>query len=474
MGSPKATDSKKPMGFDSLSVRGQARLAPMHPYMHAVSAYAHDSDFVNLSIAENVNMWEDALGPKIAEVICSAQMPAKWTGYQSFSGNHEFREALAWLLQRHLGMRGPVDPYHLVTAAGAGAVLDMTISSLCDESDGVVITTPSYPGFDYDVGKACCRPVYAHHAVDAMPDVAVLEDAIGRALQDDNVNVKLVLICNPSNPTGLIMSRERVQELAEWAQRKKIHIIFDEIYALSVFSDGSDTDSDGDGTSAPVDCEPSSNRWDNDNGPLNDRGCGRDFHSVGELLPSLGEHVHIVYGLSKDFSLNGFRVGVLYSHNCALLSSLHGISYFCAVSSLTQYALTKVLQDHVFVDEFLQTARKRIKTHYQVVVRFCRELGVPFIPAQAGMFCLVNLSRFGEERSVWERMLHRRKVNLTPGESCHMLPDQAGWFRICFMGVTLDRLQEALGRIKAELLGLPAAVATIPGSGSGSGGGGSH
>lgn len=96
-----------------------------------------------------------------------------------------------------------------------------------------------------------------------------------------------ILFSNPSNPVGNILSRETLQDILRFAQEKNIHVISDEIFAGSVYGD-------------------------------------KEFVSMAEIAGS-GEfdkiRAHIIYGLSKDLSIPGFRAGVIYSfHQCQFLS----------------------------------------------------------------------------------------------------------------------------------------------------------
>ena len=97
----------------------------------------------------------------------------------------------------------------------------------------------------------------------------------------------------------------------EWTQQNEIHIISDEIYALSVYN------------KEPV-----------------------EFVSMYKILNgNLGNYCHILWGFSKDICLGGYRVGILCSQNESMLEAISSIAYFCAVSNPTQSILTNLLQN---------------------------------------------------------------------------------------------------------------------------------
>ena len=81
-----------------------------------------------------------------------------------------------------------------------------------------------------------------------------------------------------------------------------------------------------------------------------------------------------------------------------------------------------------------------------------RNAGVECLEGNAGLFCWVNLSSLLEsqtresELAVWEAMLCRVKLNISPGSSCHC--SEPGWFRVCFANMSEKTLEVALKRIQ--------------------------
>eukprot|EP00475_Leptophrys_vorax_P034709 TRINITY_DN5637_c0_g1_i6.p1 TRINITY_DN5637_c0_g1~~TRINITY_DN5637_c0_g1_i6.p1 ORF type:complete len:144 (+),score=32.86 TRINITY_DN5637_c0_g1_i6:94-525(+) len=98
-----------------------------------------------------------------------------------------------------------------------------------------------------------------------------------------------LILCTPHNPTGRVFSLKELKAIIDWAESKEIHVLADEIYALSVVSDPSLDD-----------CDESK---------IQDQ----KFVSVGELGERLGPYVHLLWGAAKDLSLSGARVGVMYT-----------------------------------------------------------------------------------------------------------------------------------------------------------------
>lgn len=126
-----------------------------------------------------------------------------------------------------------------------------------------------------------------------------LEEAYDKA-QRDNIKVKGVIITNPSNPLGTTLDRETLTSLVSFINEKKIHLVCDEMYAATAFK------------------QP-------------------DFISISEIAKDDTncnlDLIHIVYSLSKDLGLPGFRVGVVYSYNDDVMNCGRKMSSFGLVST---------------------------------------------------------------------------------------------------------------------------------------------
>lgn len=250
---------------------------------------------------------------------------------------------------------------------------------------------------------------------------SALEKAYQQA-KNLNLNVKGVLVTNPSNPLGTTMSKIDLNHLVNFAIDKNIHIISDEIYSGTVFD---------------------SPKFVSIMEVINERSLEND---------EISKRVHIVYSLSKDLGVPGFRVGMIYSNNKKIVSTATKMSSFGLISSQTQYLLAKLLGDEKFTFKYMEENKTRLKKQKETIVSGLRNAGIRCLKSNAGLFCWVDMKHllssatFEAEKELWKMILYRVGLNISPGSSCHC--SEPGWFRICFANMSQETLKVAMRRIK--------------------------
>lgn len=230
--------------------------------------------------------------------------------------------------------------------------------------------------------------------------------------------MKGVLVTNPSNPLGTMLTRHELEILVNFSSAKRIHLISDEIYSGTSF-----------GTP--------------------------EFISIAEVIKGrkddVQDRVHIVYSLSKDLGLPGFRIGAIYSSNEAVIAAATKMSSFGLISSQTQYLLAMLLSDKHFTASYMKENKRRIKVRHDQLVEGLAGIGIRCLESNAGLFCWVDLRHllkdktFNGEMELWKKIVYDVGLNVSPGSSCHCT--EPGWFRVCFANISTETLDLAMQRL---------------------------
>ena len=368
--------------------------------------------YIALCIAENGQMW-DVLAERMAR---TSPLPPQGLGYDAMIGTLPFRERLARFLGASLLGRS-VAPEAIVALAGAGSVLELLFYALCDPDDGVLVPTPSYAGFWADL-ETRDELVIVPVPRESGDGFALHAEALDRAVAQAGRPVKALLYTNPDNPLGRIAPREEIESILQWSERTGIHVVFDEVYALSVFG-------------------------------------RRPFVSAASLRSTLGDRAHVIWAFSKDFGASGLRCGVLVTENPDVGKAVDGLAYWAACSRHTQHVLGEIVEDVPWVDAYVAQMQSRLGDAYREVTTHLQRQGIPFVPADAGIFVVCDLRGFLEaptweaEARLWRRLLDEANVNLTPGSACRV--PEPGFFRLCYASVRLDAVAVGVERIAAVL-----------------------
>ncbi|KAL1547724.1 1-aminocyclopropane-1-carboxylate synthase 7 [Salvia divinorum] len=403
------------------------------PYFAGWKAYdenpydesSNPSGVIQMGLAENqvsFDLLEKYLHKNSLDPISSRKF-SSFRGnalFQYYHGLLSFRKAMASFMGQLRGGRVKFDPERIVITAGATAANELLTFILANPGDVLLIPTPYYPGFNRDLRWRTgvnILPIHCDSSNGFEITLAALDSAY-TAAESRGLCVRGILITNPSNPLGATVKRAVLEQVIDFAARKNIHLVSDEIYSGSAFSD-------------------------------------RDFVSIAEVLEARGyqdsERCHIVYSLSKDLGLPGFRVGTIYSYNDDVVTTARHMSSFTLISSQTQQLLATMLSDEEFTVEYIEMNRERLRRQYQMIVAGLGQVGIECLKGNAGLFCWVNLcpllkdETVEEELALWDCILREVKLNISPGVSFHCA--EPGWFRVCFANMSEQTLQVALSRI---------------------------
>ena len=326
--------------------------------------------------------------------------------YTHYAGLHELRQAIADKQRRFSGME--LDPEReIVISAGATGAMYCAFQALLNRGDEVLVFEPFY---GYHVSTL--------RAVEAVPVFVPLDpphwsfalEALEAAVTP---NTKAILINTPANPSGKVFSREELSLLAEFAIRHDLFVLTDEMYEHFVFD-------------------------------------GRTHVSMA-TLPGMRERTITVSGLSKTFSITGWRIGYAMcdARWAGAIGYFNDLCYVCAPSPL-QAGVTvglRSLDDGYYHGLASEYEAKRN--------RFCAALSEagldPFIP-EGAYYVLANTDGLpgdtARERAM--HILHHTGVASVPGSAFFHGTAGENLVRFCFAKEqsVLDEACEKLQKLR--------------------------
>ena len=279
------------------------------------------------------------------------------------------------------------------------------------------------------------------------------EEALKNA-EKAGTKIRALLLCHPHNPLGKCYPQETIIGMMRLCDKYGIHLLSDEIYALSVYD-------------VP---DPAAVKFES----------VMSFDSEEYIKP---EYLHLIYGFSKDLAASGLRLGVLHTHNKSLLHAMGAIIAPHWSGSLNQRVARLMLDDEAWTDNFLQTSQQNLAERNFFTRQLLEKNDLDYLKgANAGFFLWVDLRRFlkrsnsskaaadaegdldievakeitnlkiedgwDAENDLTKRMIEH-KVFLTSGQS--MFAEEPGWYRLIF---SQDKhvLEEGLKRYELDVL----------------------
>jgi len=351
--------------------------------------------------------------------------------YFNFTGTGKLKTALVNFLGRHFSSGVQLEPDNLVVVNGVTACFDILGSGLFDAGETLITPTPVYGMVFDDFNDRPLVDVQPLHlrAEDKFALTGEMLDLRVKELTKQGKKVKAFILLNPQNPLGRNYDAETVYSLLQVGAKHGLHMIIDEIYALSQHREGT------------------------------------SFKSVLSFrdLPD-PDRTHVLWGPSKDFGLAGFRLGVLHTTNAALLKYVNTVCFYACCPSVVHDTLATLLNDTVWCDSFfLPTNRQRLQSSYRTAVTRLQEFGIEVLEAEAALFVFANLSPYISEKSKKGEIelflaLFAEGVYVVPGSELYC--EDPGWFRFVIsvdadtLKIGLDRILQVLQRRKLQTVSI--------------------
>lgn len=392
--------------------------------------------FVNVGVAENALMHDELL----SFLNIKLELPAKYLTYNDGGGgSSRLKVAMSQFLNRHLQPITPLEPSHLIITNGISPAIEHVSWAFADPGEGMLLGRPYYGTFIPDINQRPGTTVVPVSFNDCDPfsteAVTKYEEALLDFQQSTGKRVRGLMLCHPHNPLGRCYPRDVMIQLMRLCQKYQMHLISDEIYALSVWKN-------------TVDQHPPPVKFES----------ALSIDLAGIIDPRL---VHVLWGLSKDFGANGIRLGAIISQaNRDLHVALKGISLYSYASGISDHLTSLLLEDYQFTEGYIRENQRRLSDSYSFTVDFLKSQGIKHAPGcNAAFFLWVDLGKKYRElhqgtpsddgvgEIVMQKLL-QKKVFLASGALFGS--EQDGWFRIVFSqprGYLMEALERVVGAL---------------------------
>ncbi len=350
-------------------------------------------DVISLGIGE-----PDFVTPAVIRAAGARSLDEGRTAYTSNSGLLELRVALAEHLERLYGVRYDPETELLITV-GVSEALQNAMLATINPGDEVIVPEPCFVAYPASVVFAGGTPVHVTTSVEQSFQVtaAAIEAAI-------TPRTRAILIGYPNNPTGAVMPRERLLEIAALAERHDLLVFSDEIYDRLVYSVA---------------------------------------HTCFAALPGMHERTALLGGFSKAYAMTGWRLGWLAAP-ADITAATRKIHQYAIMSAPTmaQYAGLEALHHgEAAVREMVAEYDRRRR----VIVAGLNEIGLPTFEPQGAFYVFPRVGHLGLTSTEFaERLLHEQHVAMIPGDAFG--PSGSGFVRACY-ATAMDKIEAALDKI---------------------------
>ncbi len=333
------------------------------------------------------------------QAICEAASKAALKGFTKYTLNAgwlELRKAIKNKLKT--ANRVEVDEDDIFVTPGATYGVSIAVGALINSGDEALVPDPGYPNFAYSVlhygGKV------RYYPLEEKNNFQIDLNKLGSLVTN---KTKLLIINSPSNPSGAVFSEDLVRELVEFAAKRNLWLISDEVYEAFVFS-----------------------------------GC-----YVSPLSFPNSEHVIGVYSFSKTYNMTGLRVGYTVTKNKSLHKSFINAQelYISSAPSISQAAaLSALLQCSKDVEEL----KRRFQEKRDLALSILKD-EVHYIP-QGAFYILVDISKTGLTSDQFaDLLLEKKQVAVVPGATFG--PSSDRFIRIALTS-NVELLKEGVQRMK--------------------------
>ncbi len=334
--------------------------------------------------------------------ICEAAIESLEKGQTMYTSNLGMPE-LRQELSRHLKNNHDLDydpDRELLITVGVSEALDLTMRAILNTGNEVIMTDPCYVSYPPSVILAEGKPVMIPTSEEDHFEVSAA-DIESRITS----RTRAILIGYPANPTGAVMSRDKLAEIAELARRNHLLVVSDEIYARLVYG---------------------------------------VEHTCVAALPGMKESTVLLGGFSKAYAMTGWRIGYAAAPReiIAAMTKIHQYTMMCAPTMGQVAAIEALKSGEDSAAEMVEDYNRR----RLVMVKGLRNIGLSCFEPKGAFYAFPSIRCTGmTSEDFAEKLLTEEKVAVVPGSAFGECGE--GYVRCCY-ATSLTDIEEALLRMR--------------------------
>lgn len=320
------------------------------------------------------------------------------TFYTSNAGLKELRDEISNYLTRRIGVSYDSLKETVVTVGGSEGI-DMAFRAVLNPGDEVLIPQPCYVSYEPCAVLAGGVPVIIN--LKEENEFRLTKEELLEAVTE---KTKILVLPFPNNPTGAIMERKDLEEIARIVIEKDLLVLSDEIYSELSYKE--------------------------------------DHVSIASL-PGMKERTILINGFSKAYAMTGWRLGYACGPAPIIeqMTKIHQFAIMCAPTN-SQFAAVEALKNG---DEDVAMMRESYDQRRRYVVHNLREMGLKCFEPFGAFYVFPSIQEFGITSDEFAtRFLMEEKVAVVPGTAFGACGE--GFLRLSY-AYSLEDLKEAFGRL---------------------------
>lgn len=331
------------------------------------------------------------------------------TQYTPNRGLLALREEISGYLQKRYQITYDPQKEILVTV-GASESIDVALRALISDGDEVLVPEPSYVSYSPSVIFAGGTPVGVETREDT--DFRLSAQRVREAITP---RTKALILPYPNNPTGAVMGREELEELAQVVRERELLVISDEIYSELIYG---------------------------------------GEHVSFASLPGMWPYTLTINGFSKSFAMTGWRVGYICGPGelISVMNKIHQYGILCAPRQGQAAALEALRSGRENGYEDVMQMRESYNRRRRLMVDGLRKMGLHCFEPRGAFYVFPSIQSTGlSSETFCERLLQEKRVACVPGTAFG--PCGEGYIR-CSYATAVDKLNVALERMADFIQGL--------------------